>query len=296
MNDFLSRLAARTLGIAPLAKPLIASRFERPANDLHGEVEPVASGPVEEPASDISQEVQLARDSQQERGSPDVAKRASAEFKPAAPSSDRSSGRRDAFPVEPFELAKKSSSLHSAQELLAPREKPEATRATNPRELDMRSPRETAPILRQLNATPPDEPQVGDLPTSQQGLEVQSEIARTMTLRSNEEWTDPVVHSSIRPADRHPEEPEIVFHPDRDAVTRHREAGVDRASDRPNLAARADVHAGMHSAPEIRVSIGRVEVRAAALPQTPVAAAKTSRSGPALSLEAYLNRRNGDAR
>jgi hypothetical protein len=297
MNDFLSRLAARTLGIAPMAKPLIASRFERPANDLRGERDPVASGPVEEPASDISQGVQLERDSQQERGSPDVATRAPAELKPTPPSPDRSSGKRLVFPVEAMESAKRPFSLLAAQEPFASREEPEVKRATDPGEPATRSPRETAPMVRQVHATTlPDEPQVSASPTTQQGLEVRSEIGRATNQRSNEGRTGRVVLSSIRPADNHPEEPEVIFHHERGAATRQREGSVDRESDYQNLATRADVHAGMHNAPEIRVTIGRVEVRAAAPPQTAPAAAKPARSGPALSLEAYLNRRNGDAR
>lgn len=297
MNDFLTRLAARTLGLAPTVKPFIASRFERPANDLGGEAKSPAFQPLAEPAIDLSQEVQQGNESQQKPGNPDIALRASAELKPTTPSLEQSSSKRVAFPVEAVERAKGSISLPAAEEPFFPREQPEATRATNRRDGEMRSPRETAPMMRGVDVTPlPKEPKISASPASQQGLEMRSEIARPISPRSNEERTDKMVNSSISPADRRPEEPEVAFHKELESTTLHGEASVDRASDRSNLAGRDDVRAGLHVAPEVRVTIGRVEVRAVAPPQTPVPAAKSPRSGPALSLEAYLNRRNGAAR
>ena len=345
MGDFLTRLAERTLGVAPVVQPMIASVFApettsySPALEWDGEAT-TSSGALDRvqapPAWDAPKEVpEDSATPEHEQQGP------STRIAPPHPPGTSDNSPEPHHPAKSGPSARRTTSGQEGEDQgtanlgapNVPRRTPDAAGADSfegqvvpGREEQRASSRVTTRHPRTLPETlrhaEPKSMQRGALPTSQRVLPDNSPFGPPAAEDGAERIMPRLIGTSVgqgqgatllpRPS------PDKQATPDAAEGTMQSNATPDRRapSDAPPVAPRTllrprlDAHlergpqeprvaATELSASNIRVAIGRIEVRATTPPPPPVLPARRTapaRPGPALSLDDYLKQRNGGQR
>ena len=292
MADFITRLAERALGVAPVVQPVIPSMFApEPISHSTGlewdSEATTSSGGLDRPRAPSAQETPPAREAP--TGRPASAAMAQQEDQSGALLSLATSGSPRRTPESrpgPSHLSESGSSEHMAMTGKEDQRGSSRTTARHPQ-----TPPETQPET--LHRAEPGPTQRG-LPLGPPSAEDESGEAifrplRSLLDRGQGETLPPVPSPGAQASldaseDAPPPVAPRVVRPQPDGY-------LERGPQEPREAAPES------SAPTIRVTIGRIEVRAITPPPMPLAQRTTpARPGPALSLDDYLKQHNGGQR
>ena len=307
MTDFLARLAERALGVAPVAHPLIPSLYAPDVNGLLPELpetEDDSTPATEEPSAldatgpsppVVGPADAAGRHSADPFGRSTVADSIRHDAMPSEVASAPSSGRRPPSPGTTPARSPVADGEHRA-EARVPSTVPERPVAL------YAEPPVTPSVRRALHATSSlDGTRDGTRSWRPLGPRVVANETASLAVREprdsgpSAEVTDPGAQRSSLPGEGEPYL--VVPRPRPDASS----SRPSRDGAPPPLAATRQPPslevppAPTAVAPTIRVTIGRIEVRAAA-PPTPPEPEPTHRPEPALSLDAYLKLRREAAR
>jgi hypothetical protein len=290
MSDFFLRLAARSLDSPPAALPRIASRFETPGWDRSPQVD-----------------TRFARSAASEQAPPaDAAVDARPHTDGAVlAASQPSTGMWDDGMAT---FSPRGSQVFAADAEIAARKTVPHTRASIEVPFESRAGLNTIESVREVEAVGPERSgQLARAPLA--AIPAPDQIDRSSEAfgpiaSARQAGTAPTAPA---PMSRRPDEARNAS----SDITRMKPPSTDGA---PAGRVRVEPGASQHArsrpvtpdltrtapdtppAPEIHVSIGRIEVRAAMAPVTPTPRPRASATGPALSLEAYLRGRQEGSR
>ncbi|MCC6444421.1 MAG: hypothetical protein IT210_13330 [Armatimonadetes bacterium] len=288
MADFLTRLAERALGLAPTVEPVIAPRFAPGPGFEPEEQEPMPvfeEQSIEPPRQDDA--ASRLPDPPALRNSPFAPAPLRPEPEPAAATEESASS--EATRPQPMSADVRIYAPDRQSAPLLPL--PEAPTVADISSQSAGMSQVSAPI-----PTAPIEP-LPQAPQAQNVGQAQS-IQERQAVKTILPYEAQVTVDTIQPRPRtEGHEPLVAEEPAPGPIRPlpvHPVAARPQVSSPPERAAGRDAPADESGPPPIRVTIGRVEVRAVFPPPRPKA--EPAKSGPALSLEDYLKQRSGGTR
>jgi hypothetical protein len=309
MGDFLTRLAERTLGVAPVVQPLIAPVFApEPTGhspDLEWDSEATTSSDDLDRVQAPSVETPPPRDAPTGRPE-DTAMGQQENRSNVAPTTSKRLQRTSDTQPEPHRPAEPA----SAERRIIPTQEDQQNlspgtprrRQRTPDRPEPFHPAKSGPTRRDVDTASSHRVLPEDLPSDPSAAEGASDQAIPRPIRTLVEQDrgatlppqpSPSMQGSILESEApldHPAPPDTLLVAPR-TILPQLNGHVERGPWETRVAAPEP------PAPTIRVAIGRIEVRAITPPPTPPAQRATpARPGPTLSLDDYLKQRNGGQR
>jgi hypothetical protein len=267
MSDFLSRLAERTLGLAPVAKPLVGSRFEPPAS---APVEEVLT--IEAPAEESVAAMEPVRQRSQ------AEHRGASELKTHTPVPTGP-------PARPVVVREELSARPAARHADIPPAEVAALAFAYPVERHVR----TAHLVEQI------QPALDRM--EPEPVRTESEVRSPAPVRTREVAEEPQLPrraaetaGHIRPASGH------ALLTENQSGAKGQNPAPPRLPQPQEFLPLAESDPGSRAEPEINISIGRIEVRAVSPSANPKPPSDSRRFVPPLSLHDYLKARRGVGR